>query len=173
MQKPTPLATSAALLAGTMIFSGAVDAAEVLANGSFESGSPAGWPGGFSTYNHATTNYYSGAKLTATDDASAGAVYSWNNLGTQVVGDLAMAAGISTSSIDGGTAQYKIGAWLAAYTSNPEFPGIELKFYDTLNSGGNPVGTTLSFDGDDAGGLYNAGWNGSGARPAADTDAKT
>ncbi len=173
MQNHRHHATSLALLAGAMMFSGEAAATDVIANGSFESASPAGWPAGFNSYSHATTSFYAGAKLSATDDPDAGAIYSWNNLGTQVVGDLATAAGISTSSIDGGTAEFTLGAWLAAYTSNPEFPGIELKFFNTLTSGGSQVGATVSFDGDDPGGLYNAGWSGSGAHPAADTDRLT
>lgn len=65
-----------------------------------------------------------------------------------------------------------MGAWLSSY-SNTEFPGIELKYFNTLTSGGSQVGGTVIFDADDAGGLYNSDWSGTGARPAANTDRRT
>ena len=164
--------SSASILAGAAMFAGTVSAAEVLTNGSFQTASPAGWPGGFSTYNHSTQVYYTGAAVNANDDPAAGANYSWNNLRTQVVGDIASASGLSTTVIDSASARFAVGAWLSSY-SNTEFPGIELKFFDTLTSGGSQLGGTVIFDADDAGGLYNSGWSGTGARPTADTDRRT
>jgi hypothetical protein len=172
MKTNTKFASAAAILAGGMMFAGNACAADVIVNGSFESASPTGWPSGFSTYNYSAA-YYAGPAVNANDDAAAGTIYSWNNLGTQVVGDLATAAGITTATIDAGAATFALGAWLASYTSNPEYPGIELRFFDTLNSGGAQVGSTVSFGATDSGGLYNAGWDGTGARPAADTDQYT
>jgi hypothetical protein len=155
-----------------MMFAGSAGATNVIVNGSFETASPAGWPSGFATYNY-TDTYFAGPAVNANDDADAGSIYSWNNLGTQVVGDLATAAGISTATIDAGAATFSLGAWLASYTANGEYPGIELRFFDAIDTGGNQVGTTVSFDATSTGGLYNAGWDGTGARPAADTDQYT
>ena len=172
MKTNTRFASAAAILAGGMMFAGSAGAADVIVNGSFQSASPAGWPSGFSTYTYSQA-FYSGPAVNANDDAAAGDIYSWNNLGTQVVGDLAAAAGVSTAVIDAGAATFTLGAWLASYTSNPEYPGIELKFFDTDDSGGAQVGSTVSFGAPDPGGLYNAGWDGTGARPLADTDQYT
>lgn len=143
----------------------------LIVNGSFEDPSPAGWPDTFQALNY-TDLFYNGPAVNSDDDPAAGSTYSWNNLGSQTIGDLATAASISTYAIDSDNASFTIGAWLASY-SDPEFPGIELKFFDTVGSGGSEVGTALTFDADDPGGAYNAGWNGSGARPTADTDRRT
>jgi len=167
------LTPSRSILLGSLFFAGGLPAVEVLSNGGFESNSPTGWPDGFARYNHSSDVYYSGPALSSTDDPAAGTYYSWNNLGTQVVSNLASAANSSNSALDTGGVEFTLSAWLSGYSSNPEFSGIELTFFDSVGSGGSQVGAAISFDGDDPGGLYNAGWSGNGARPSADQDRNT
>jgi hypothetical protein len=170
--KPKISRHSLAVLSGAMFFASEAGGVEVLTNGSFEVGGASGWPSGFATYNQ-SDDYYSGPALNSNDDPAAGAKYSWNNLGSQVVEDLLTAASISATSVDSGGAEYSLSAWLSGYPVNPEFSGIELKFFDTVTTGGTQVDDSVTFDGDDEGGLYNAGWSGIGARPAPDQDRNT
>jgi SAM-dependent methyltransferase len=173
MKPHFPQSSSRSILLGSLLFAGGLPAVEVLENGGFESASPAGWPDTFGRYNHNSDVYYSGSALSNTDDPGAGTYYSWNNLGTQVVSNLASAAGSSTTSLDTGGVEFTLSAWLSGYSPNPEFSGIELTFFDATGSGGTQVGAATSFDGDDPGGLYNSGWSGNGARPTADEDRNT
>ena len=147
-------AAGVAVLAGGLTFMGDAapsSAVDLITNGGFENNSGFngnntgfGWfndsdPLVFDVYDHSSQVYYSGAA-----PADAGQWY-FHTVGigdaTGVYQDMDLTAAVSTSVIDGGTAQFDITAFLAGYTPQNDHPRIEVSFAD---GAGTPIGGVAS-----------------------------
>lgn len=149
------------VLAGAFAFAGQAEAANIITNGSFETGTsgttnPAdvtGWTGVGKLYNHPYSGLQ-GTQLNAVPDI-ANYSYGLNNDvlspvgtkfhglggGTQTIMTSTFNSVVSNGVIDAAAAQFSFSAWLTSYTSDGNIPALSLQFYDADSGAGALLGT--------------------------------
>ncbi len=166
--------TGLAILTGGMSFVGAVNAIDLIQNGSFESitggtpqyggitdGMEAGWSGVVSSLPYSSA-YFTPPAIPVSENP--GSFHSWRHQSatdayssfSTPTGDLSyvtnyalkqtvsLTNALSGTDIDAGRGQYAFSAWLASYTLNPEQPYLDLRFFDA--TGNNQIGSDVIFD---------------------------
>ena len=133
--------STAAILAGGMMFAGAAGAATTFFE-DFE-GASTQWTGSFGTY--ATDTNYSG-DLHTTSVVDGGALYATliGNTGASPDGGPIFAT-IDLSAADiiaaaAGDATYSFSGWLASWTGNAEASNFSVEFFDAAAGGGSSLG---------------------------------
>ncbi|MFC4993806.1 PEP-CTERM sorting domain-containing protein [Rubritalea tangerina] len=143
---------AAGVLAGGMMFSGDVEAANIVVDGGFEGDNTAsGAWGAYNDYSHPYSGL-GGPQLTVigtlndygyNDDISldAGAEFHGLGGGSQTI-DLT-SGGLSLATIAAGDARFAYSAWLAGYNGDNNTVALQLEWLDAGNS---VVGSTLLLD---------------------------
>ena len=162
----SPRKMGLAVLAGGLAFVGGIEAAEVIADGSFENTTPSSNPvvkvGGkvnpgagegwstFSTYLYSTTYTLPGPANCGVDflrpypSGTYGITQSSTNVHQLV--DLTAGTSLSAADIDGGRGKFTLSAWFSSYLTQGDYSDLLLEF---LNAAGGVVGEAVPLGGQD------------------------